>query len=151
MLRPNRNVLVVDDEPKIVEAVSAMLSSKGYTVFAATNGRRALELFAAQRIALVVLDLMLPDISGEEVCLAIRQTSRVPILMLTAKAEEQDLLQGLAIGADDYMVKPFSLKELVARIEALLRRSGEGLPPLSSRHTFHNGDLAVDFEQHSVH
>ena len=150
MLRPSRKVLVVDDEPKIVEVVSAMLVSKGFSVFSAANGRRALELFEAENIALVVLDLMLPDISGEDVCVAIRKKSRVPIIMLTAKAEEHDLLQGLGFGADDYIVKPFSLRELYARIEAVLRRSGDDLLPLTHRYTFRNGDLAVDFEQNTV-
>ena len=150
MLRPSRNVLVVDDEPRILEVVSALLLSKGFTVYSAINGRRALELFESEAISLVVLDLMLPDISGEEVCLAIRKKSRVPIIMLTAKAEENDLLKGLNIGADDYIVKPFSLRELYARIEAVLRRSGDDLLPLTLCHTFRNGDLTVDFEQNTV-
>ena len=145
-----RNVLVVDDEPKILEVVSALLTSKGFTVFPAENGRRAMEIFDAQNIALVVLDLMLPDISGEEICLAIRKKSRVPVIMLTAKAEENDLLQGLNIGADDYVVKPFSLRELYARIEAVLRRSGDDLVPLTSRISYRDGDLVVDFVQNTV-
>ena len=150
MLRPSRNVLVVDDEPRILEVVSALLLSKGFTVYSAVNGRHALELFESEAISLVVLDLMLPDISGEEVCLAIRKKSRVPIIMLTAKAEENDLLKGLNTGADDYIVKPFSLRELYARIEAVLRRSGDDLLPLTLCHTFRNGDLTVDFEQNTV-
>ena len=150
MLRPSRNVLVVDDEPRILEVVSALLMSKGFTVYSAVNGRRALELFESEAISLAVLDLMLPDISGEEVCLAIRKKSRVPIIMLTAKAEENDLLKGLNIGADDYIVKPFSLRELYARIEAVLRRTGDDLLPLTLCHTFRNGDLTVDFEQNTV-
>ncbi len=150
MLRSYRNVLVVDDEPKIREVVSAMLTNKGYTVFEAANGRRALELFASENIALVVLDLMLPDIAGEDVCLAIRKKSRVPIIMLTAKAEETDLLMGLNIGADDYIVKPFSLKELVARAEAVMRRSEDDLLPLTLHSSFRDGDLLVDFERNTV-
>jgi len=150
MLRSYRNVLVVDDEPKIREVVSAMLTNKGYTVFEAANGRRALELFASENIALVVLDLMLPDIAGEDVCLAIRKKSRVPIIMLTAKAEETDLLMGLNIGADDYIVKPFSLKELVARAEAVMRRSQDDLLPLTLHSSFRDGDLLVDFERNTV-
>jgi len=150
MLRSDKNVLVVDDEPKILEVVTALLTSKGFTVFPAENGRHALELFETDTISLVVLDLMLPDISGENVCLTIRKKSRVPIIMLTAKAEENDLLKGLNIGADDYIVKPFSLRELSARIEAVLRRSGNDLLPLTLRSTFRDGDLVVDFEQNSV-
>lgn len=150
MLRTSRNVLVVDDEPKILEVVSALLTSKGFAVFPTENGRRALEMFEAETISLVILDLMLPDLSGENVCLTIRKKSRVPIIMLTAKAEENDLLKGLSIGADDYIVKPFSLRELSARIEAVLRRSGDDLLPLTLRSTFRDGDLTVDFEQNTV-
>ncbi|MGI6004909.1 MAG: response regulator transcription factor [Christensenellales bacterium] len=141
------NILVVDDEPKITQVVSSFLESRDYRVFAAEDGRRALEIFDAQNIALVVLDLMLPDISGEEVCRAIRKKSRVPIIMLTAKIQESDLLQGLEIGADDYMTKPFSLKELHARIEAVLRRAAGDLLPLTVKNSFGGGDLSVDFEK----
>ena len=125
-----------------------MLTSKGFDVFAAENGQRAMALFETETIALVVLDLMLPDISGEELCAAIRRKSRVPIIMLTAKAEENDLLRGLDIGADDYIVKPFSLRELNARIEAVLRRAGNDPLPLTLRSTY--GELSVDFERDTV-
>lgn len=147
MLHDHHTVLVVDDEIKILEVVSALLQSKGFTVLQAENGRQALALFEQEKIALVILDLMLPDISGEDVCAAIRKHSRVPVIMLTAKAGESDLLQGLGLGADDYMVKPFSLKELSARVEAVLRRSQDDLHPLSVLSTFRGGDLSVDFEQ----
>ena len=150
VLRTHWNVLVVDDEPKIREVVAAMLQSKGYTVFTAENGNQALEIVQQQPIALVVLDLMLPDVSGEEVCERIRKKTRTPIIMLTAKAEEEDLLKGLALGADDYLVKPFSLKELVARVEAVLRRSGDDLLPLTLRSSYGQGDLTVDFEHNTV-
>lgn len=143
----SKNILAVDDEPKILEVISALLESKGFHVFPAENGQKALEVFAVENISLVILDLMLPDISGEEVCKAIRRKSRVPVLMLTAKAEENDLLYGLEIGADDYITKPFSLKELYARVEAVLRRTQDDLVPLNVRNSFHDGDFVVDFEQ----
>jgi DNA-binding response OmpR family regulator len=147
MPKLSKNILVVDDEPKILEVVTSLLENRGYRVFQAESGRRALGIFEAENIALVVLDLMLPDTSGEEVCRAIRRKSRVPILMLTAKSEEDDLLEGLAIGADDYITKPFSLKELAARVETVLRRSQDDLVPLITRNSFRGGDLSVDFEK----
>lgn len=150
MLREDCKVLVVDDEPKILEVVSAMLQSKGFSVLQAENGRYAMALFEAEPVSLIVLDLMLPDRSGEELCAAIRKQSRVPIIMLTAKAEESDMLKGLGIGADDYIVKPFSLKELYARVEAVLRRSKDDLLPLASRSVYNGGDLIVDFERNTV-
>jgi DNA-binding response OmpR family regulator len=147
MAKRSKNILAVDDEPKILEVVASFLASKGFTVFPAENGRRALEIFEAENIALIILDLMLPDISGEDVCKMIRRKSRVPILMLTAKAEENDLLAGLGLGADDYITKPFSLKELYARLEAVLRRTENDLVPLTVRNSFNKGDLIVDFEK----
>ena len=143
----NKNILLVDDEPKILEVLKALFESKGFQVFSAESGGEALKIFHSQNIALVILDLMLPDISGEEVCKAIRRISRVPILMLTAKSEEDDLVAGLGIGADDYITKPFSLKELSARAEAVLRRAQDDLVPLMARNSFCGGDLVVDFEK----
>ena len=145
MPKLRKNILVVDDEPMILEVVTSLLESRGFTVFPAASGKYALEIFNSQNIALVVLDLMLPDISGEDVCQAIRKISRIPIIMLTAKSEESDLLEGLELGADDYITKPFSLKELAARVDAVLRRSEDDLIPLVARNSFGNGDLVVDF------
>lgn len=142
--------LVVDDEPMIRQAVAALLESEGYRVLQAESGRQALGLFAAGGVSLVVLDLMLPDLSGEDVCRAIRRNSRVPVIMLTAKAEEADLLDGLAIGADDYIVKPFSLKTLRARVGAVMRRAGGDSIPLASRFDFRGGDLTVDLDTNQV-
>jgi DNA-binding response OmpR family regulator len=142
--------LAVDDEPKILEVLSSYLESRGYTVFTAETGSEALATFEREAISLVLLDLMLPDISGEEICRRIRAKSRVPIIMLTAKVEEADLLEGLRIGADDYITKPFSLKELAARAEALLRRAADDLVPLASKSAFGGGDLIVDFEKNTV-
>ena len=147
MPKMSRNILAVDDEPMILEVVTSLLESKGFHVFPAESGKRALEIFDAENIALVILDLMLPDISGEDVCKAIRKKSRVPILMLTAKSEEDDLLEGLGLGADDYITKPFSLKELSARVDAVLRRSHADLVPLAVRNSYRNGNLIVDFEK----
>jgi DNA-binding response OmpR family regulator len=144
-----KNVLLVDDEPKILEALAALFESKGFRVFQAETGKRALTVFNRQNIALIVLDLMLPDVTGEEVCAAIRRTSRVPVIMLTAKSEEDDLIAGFGKGADDYVTKPFSLKELYVRAEALLRRSGSDLVPLTVRNSWRNGDLLVDFEKNT--
>jgi DNA-binding response OmpR family regulator len=109
-----------------------------------------LEIFDRENIALVILDLMLPDIQGEDVCRAIRRKSRAPIIMLTAKVEEENLLEGLGIGADDYITKPFSLKELGARVEAALRRASDDLVPLIAKNSFRGGDLIVDFEKNVV-
>ncbi len=150
MKKENKNILIVDDEPKILEVVSSFLENKGYSTFTAENGQQALKVFEQENIALVVLDLMMQGISGEEVCLAIRKQSRVPIIMLTAKADEDNLLQGLRLGADDYIRKPFSLKELHARIETVLRRSGDDLTPLTVKNSWNDGDLCVDFEKNII-
>lgn len=143
----NKSILVVDDEPKILEVVAALLESKGFRVFLADNGQAALDLFSRQNITLVILDLMMPGLSGEEVCALIRKKSRVPVIMLTAKAEEENVVQGLGLGADDYITKPFGLQELYARVEAVLRRTGDDLVPLTVRNSWHNGDLVIDFEK----
>jgi DNA-binding response OmpR family regulator len=150
MNEPLKKILIVDDEVKIIEVVKSFLESKGFMILSAENGGEALKVFENEQIALILLDLMLPDMTGEEICHQIRKKSRVPIIMLTAKVEESDLLRGLNIGADDYMTKPFSLKELYARIEAVLRRAGNDLVPLYNQMSFNNGDLEVDFESHNV-
>lgn len=146
---PN-NILVVDDEIKIIEVVKSFLESKDFVVFSAENGKQALEVFERENISLILLDLMLPDMSGESICTHIRKKSRVPIIMLTAKTEEEDKLKGLHSGADDYITKPFSLKELHARIEAVLRRSSDDLVPLFSKNSWGDGDLEIDFESYTV-
>ena len=150
MKADRKKVLVVDDEVKISEVIQSFLESRGYTVFTAENGEKAFSVFERENISFIILDLMLPDISGEEICVRLRKSSRVPILMLTAKVEEEDLLKGLDIGADDYLTKPFRLKELHARMEAILRRSSDDLTPLSRRMSFGEGDLEVDFRSRSV-
>ena len=115
-------ILIVDDEISILEILEAYLIVKNYQVFRAMDGQEALSKVESLVPDLIVLDLMLPDISGLEVCQKIRESSNIPIIMLTAKTAEQDILKGLQLGADDYMTKPFSPKELVARVETVLRR-----------------------------
>jgi DNA-binding response OmpR family regulator len=117
-----RTVLVVDDEEAIAEAVRARLASEGYRVLVAADGPSAIELAEAEHPDLVVLDLMLPGMDGLEVCARIQRDRWVPVLMLTARTEESDKVAGLAVGADDYLTKPFSLRELAARVSAILRR-----------------------------
>jgi DNA-binding response OmpR family regulator len=143
-------ILVIDDEVKILEVVEAFLRSKGFNVLTATDGLKGLELFKSNQVVLVLLDLMLPGLSGEDVCMEIRKQSRTPIIMLTAKVTEDDLVKGLDTGADDYITKPFSLKELNARIEAVLRRTRDDSLPLINRLNFDNGNLIIDFESHSI-
>jgi DNA-binding response OmpR family regulator len=117
-----QTILVVDDEEAIAEAVRARLESEGYQVVVAYDGPQAIEMHAERRPDLVVLDLMLPGMDGLEVCQAIQRTSWTPVLMLTARTEEADKVAGFAVGADDYLTKPFSLRELAARVKAILRR-----------------------------
>ncbi len=145
-----KKILFVEDEEKILAVVKSFLESKGFTVLCAASGRQALELFDRERVALILLDLMLPELSGEEVCRIIRSKSKVPIIMLTAKSDEADLLNGLGIGADDYIIKPFSLKELYARMEAVLRRASQELSALLTKKSFHDGELIIDYDSHIV-
>jgi DNA-binding response OmpR family regulator len=146
----DKRILVVDDEVKIVQVVKSYLEKSGYPVCEAYNGREALAIFGGSNVSLVVLDLMLPDMAGEEVCATIRKRSRVPIIMLTAKVEEQDILRGLGIGADDYLTKPFSPRELVARVAAIFRRTENEPVPLSDILSFGDEDLVVDNLRHEV-
>ena len=122
-------ILVVDDETKIVSLVRSYLEREGYQVLEANDGARALELFQRESPDLVVLDLMLPEVDGLEVCRRIRRSSDIPIIMLTARDEDADKLIGLELGADDYVTKPFSPRELVARVKVVLRRSRSAPPP----------------------
>lgn len=145
-----QTVLVVDDEPMIREAVSSYLKKQGYQVFSADNGKDALAIFEREAITFVILDLMLPDMSGEEICAIMRKRSRVPIIMLTAKVQEDDMLNGLQIGADDYITKPFSLKELYTRMTVILRRSSDDLKPLSEKYSWNDNDLNIDYRHNEV-
>ncbi len=141
-------VLIVEDEDSFSDALSFMLRREGYEVFIATDGNAALTEFDKHGPDLVLLDLMLPGISGTEVCRIIRGKSTVPIIMLTAKDGEVDKVVGLELGADDYVTKPFSSRELLARVRAVLRRNGEQdelLPP-----TIEAGTVRIDIERHIV-
>lgn len=150
IMSDTKRILVVDDEPKIVEVVEAYLKKEGFEVLTAMDGEKALSLFKNEVIHLIVLDLMLPRISGEEVCNRIRATSDVPIIMLTAKSEEDDKIEGLAIGADDYLTKPFSARELVGRVRALIRRAYRDSSPLADYLILNDGDLEVDINKMKV-
>ncbi len=119
----NERVLIVDDEPNIIELVSLYLKNEGYEVLFAENGEEALDLFFANPPDILILDIMLPDIDGLEILRKIRKESQVPVIMLTAKESEVDKVVGLELGADDYLTKPFSPRELAARVRAVLRRS----------------------------
>ncbi|MBI4826276.1 MAG: response regulator transcription factor [Nitrospirae bacterium] len=131
-------ILIVEDEKKIAEIVTAYLEKDGFDVTVAESGLKAISLLK-NGYDLVILDLMLPDMDGEEICKTIRKDSDLPIIMLTAKSEEEDRIKGLGLGADDYVVKPFSTRELVARVKALLRRAGR-----KNVHRFNNGNLIID-------
>ena len=141
-------ILIVDDEEKIRKLVRLYLEKEGFQVEEAEDGRVALEKFRAGQFSLLIVDLMMPDIDGWRVCRDIRESSLIPIIMLTARGEEFDRVLGLELGADDYLVKPFSTKELVARVKALLRRSIGQLHPVSSEITV--GSLSIDKERHRV-
>lgn len=145
-----KKILVVDDEPKIVEVVKSYLENSGYSVIEVFNGKQAFEAFDRIKPALVILDLMLPDMTGEEICRNLRKKSRVPIIMLTAKIDEENILQGLDLGADDYITKPFSPRQLVARVAAVLRRSEEVEMPLMNLLSFNNNDLNIDLQNHDI-
>ncbi len=143
-MRPT--ILVVDDDKKLVELVKLYLERAGYLVKVATDGQEALDAATSFRPDLMVLDLMLPELDGLEVCRRVRESSDVPIVMLTAKSTEREKIEGLNLGADDYVTKPFSPGELLARIRAVLRRAGEkDGPELVSF-----GGLEIDFPQHRV-
>ena len=140
-------ILVVDDEQKILNVVEAYLIKEGFEVITCTDGEEALKVFKTNQIHLIILDLMLPKISGEEVCNKIRATSSVPIIMLTAKAEEDNKIDGLAIGADDYITKPFSNRELVSRVKAIIRRTYRENSPLAELLIINNGNLEINIEK----
>jgi two-component system KDP operon response regulator KdpE len=142
-------ILVTDDEPKYVRALQVNLEASGYEVLTAQDGLTAVELAASERLDLIMLDIKMPGLDGYEACRRIREFSAVPIIMLTALAENADKIKGLDAGADDYVTKPFSADELLARVRAVLRRvelSGQK----ETNHTFQAGDLVVDFSQRRV-
>lgn len=119
----NNKVLIVDDDEHIVELIKIYMDKEGFETVTANNGKKAVELFKSEAPAIVILDVMMPEMDGWQVCREIRRVSNIPIIMLTAKGETFDKVLGLELGADDYMVKPFEPKELIARVKAVLRRS----------------------------
>ena len=144
------NILVVEDEKNILDVIKAYLEKENYNVITSTDGEKALEIFQTGNIHLIVLDLMIPKVAGEEVCKRIRKTSDVPIIMLTAKADEENKIEGLNIGADDYVTKPFSPRELISRVKALLRRSYKGTSTITEVLSFNNNNLVIDKDKMMV-
>jgi two-component system, OmpR family, response regulator RegX3 len=157
--RETTSVLVVEDEESFIEALTLGLAREGFEVSVATDGAEALEMFDALRPDLVLLDVMLPKISGIDVCRELRSRSEVPIIMVTAKGTELDTVLGLEIGADDYVTKPYRLRELVARMRAVLRRRAPGAPGAAASTTGSDdpsgvlevGDVRIDHQRHEVH
>jgi DNA-binding response OmpR family regulator len=145
-----RTVLVVDDEKTLRETVAYLLQQEGYRVLMAADGREALDVFRKERPDLVLLDLMLPELSGMEVCRILRRESDVPILMLTARNSEIDKVVGLEVGADDYVTKPFSLRELLARVRALLRRRENSSAPPAHDLPIDLGQVQIDLPGHRL-
>ena len=148
MSNDTRRILLVEDEKAIRDAVAAYLQRENYQVVAVADGQEALEEFSRHHFDLVILDLMLPRVPGERVCRVIRDNSDTPIIMLTAKGEVEDRIIGLELGADDYLVKPFSPRELVARVRALLRRVHSEAEP--QREVLEFGELTIDISGHKI-
>jgi two-component system response regulator RegX3 len=142
-------ILIVEDEESLADSVRYNLEREGYTVATARDGRAAIEVFRSTQPALVILDLMLPELSGLDVCRAIRAESEVPIIMVTAKDSEADKVTGLELGADDYVTKPFSVRELISRVRANLRRSAMRAP-VSQEDVVTGGTVAMDVSRHEV-
>lgn len=142
-----KNILIIEDEKKVVEVLKAYLEKDGYNVYSALNGLTGIELFKEISFDLIILDLMLPDINGEDICKVIRETSDVYIFMLTAKGSLENKIEGLNIGADEYLVKPFSPRELTARVGALFRRFNNVNASILS---FDNENLVINIDERSV-
>jgi len=142
-------ILIVDDEPRYLRLLEVNLKTEGYTVVTAADGLQAIEVFSAQSVDLILLDIMMPRLDGFATCQRIREFSNVPIIMLTAKGEEQDRVKGLDLGADDYLVKPFSATELLARVRAVLRRAQ--IPTEHGQERFFTHEnLKIDFARAEV-
>jgi two-component system response regulator RegX3 len=143
-------VLVVEDEQSLREPLVYLLKKEGFETLEASDGLQAVDVFNANPVDLILLDLMLPGISGNEVCRLIRQTSQVPIIMLTAKDSEIDKVVGLEIGADDYVTKPYSTRELLARMKAVLRRHTDAVPVSETPGIIEVGSVRMDIDRHIV-
>lgn len=140
-MRHKQTVLVIEDEIKIAEVIVSYLENAGYRAISKQDGQSGLEAFSKESPDLILLDLMLPDVKGEEICKMIRLTSKVPIIMLTAKTDEDSIVHGLGLGADDYIMKPFSPRQLIARVETVIRRGGT---------TQESTGIVVNFDRHEV-
>jgi DNA-binding response OmpR family regulator len=146
---PDNKILIVEDDPNLLETLKYNLRKDGYEVATASDGEQAIEVARREKPALIILDIMLPKISGFEVCRILRKEMTIPIMMLTAKADETDKIVGLEIGADDYMTKPFSMREFLARVRAMLRRMKmAAAPPEGEASSLKIGDLDVDIARH---
>src|SRR5438034_8048578 len=150
MVDTSVTVLVVEDEESFVDALTVGLKREGFLVHAARDGAEALALFDATRPDIILLDVMLPKVSGIDVCRELRTRSQVPIIMVTAKGAEIDTVVGLEVGADDYVTKPYRLRELVARMRAALRRAPGEEPVVASGEALEVGDVRLDPERHEV-
>jgi len=147
----SRKILVVDDEKNIVDLITYNLKKEGYSVIAAYDGKAGLDLALAESPELIMLDIMMPKMDGFEVCRKIREKSQVPIIMLTARAEEIDKVLGLGLGADDYVTKPFGVRELMARVKAnLRRREGSTAPADNTTQTLNFGEISIDIGRYEV-
>jgi DNA-binding response OmpR family regulator len=145
----SERILIVDDEPRFIRLVEANLETEGFEVLKAKNGKLAVELVASENPDLVLMDVMMPELDGFGALERVREFSQVPIIMLTAKADEEHRVRGLNLGADDYIVKPFSANEMLARVRAVLRR-GKREAPEFSESLFSRGDLRIDFARAEV-
>jgi DNA-binding response OmpR family regulator len=150
MARGQARILLVDDEQAVQTLLTYPLRKEGYEVVGAMDGQEALDRFSEERFDLVVLDIMLPKLDGIEVCRRLRTRSQVPIIMLTAKGDELDKVAGLEMGADDYITKPFSVREFRSRVKAALRRGSMAGSVAAGNEPIHAGDLKIDFERRST-
>ena len=150
MARGQARILLVDDEQAVQTLLTYPLRKEGYEVVGAMDGQEALDRFSEERFDLVVLDIMLPKLDGIEVCRRLRTRSQVPIIMLTAKGDELDKVAGLEMGADDYITKPFSVREFRSRVKAALRRGNMAGSVAAGNEPIHAGDLEIDFERRST-
>jgi DNA-binding response OmpR family regulator len=139
-----KKILLVDNDTDNVAVVQSCLENEGYEVIVANNGKIAIDKFYDQSPSLVILELMLPDMNGEDVCKEIKKCSKIPVVIATSKIDETSILNGFKIGADDYITKPYSTKQLVARVTAILRRTEDAANSFSGTYSFHNGDLIIN-------
>ena len=145
-----KTILVVEDDRKITKVVKVYLEGEGFRVFTAEKGKEALDIALKEPLSLVILDLMLPDMSGEEICQELKEIGDFPVIMLTAKSSEEERVAGFALGADDYVVKPFSPRELMARVKAVMKRSQKQDISDKGPISFNKGRLSIDSRSYEV-